>query len=85
MNKTRLSGVILCGLSLALVGLFLWGIIIGEPWSYWAIAVPVILALVGLAALAFWVGWTMATAKAEAPRPQAEEETAPEETGDNSS
>jgi len=62
-------------LATVLVGaLFIGGIALQ---SYWAIAVPVIIGLFGVLALAFWIGWTMAVTEIEAP-PQATEECASE-------
>ena len=74
MQRSRIVGGLIC-LATVLVGaLFIWGIALQ---SYWAIAVPVIIGLFGVLALAFWIGWTMAVTEIEAP-PQATEESASE-------
>lgn len=74
MQKSRMVGVLIC-LGTVLVGVaFICGIVLK---SYWAIAVPVIIGFLGVLALGFWIGWTMAVTEIEAP-PQAAEESASE-------
>lgn len=75
MDKSRVGGIIICILSVALSLIFLWGISIQ---SYWAVAIPVLVAFVGIMVLAFWIGWTMVVTETEIPAPRTEEEgTAP--------
>ena len=77
MQKSRVVGGLIC-LGTVLVGLaFIWGIVLQ---SYWAIAIPVLIGFTGVLALGFWIGWTMAVTKIEAP-PQAIEESASEAKG----
>jgi hypothetical protein len=74
MQKSRMVGVLIC-LGTVLVGVaFILGIAFQ---SYWAIAIPVVIGFVGVLALAFWIGLTMAVTEIEAP-PQATEESASE-------
>lgn len=74
MQRSRIVGGLIC-LATVLAGIaFIWGIALQ---SYWAIAVPVIIGLFGVLALAFWIGWTMAVTEIEAP-PQAPEESVSE-------
>ena len=73
MEKSRVVGVLIC-LGTILLGLaFIWGIYLR---SYWAIAIPVIIGFLGVLALAFWIGWTMAVTEIEPP-PQLIEEDKP--------
>ncbi|MSQ61731.1 MAG: hypothetical protein EXR43_04035 [Dehalococcoidia bacterium] len=44
--------------------------------SYAALAIPIAAALAGLSALAFWIGWTMATTEADLEGLEFEEEFA---------
>ena len=75
MNKFRVGGMFICLLSLILAALFIWGISIGEPWRFWAVAVPVIVGFLGALALGFWIGWVMAATEAKAPTSQPKEES----------
>ena len=72
MDKSRLAGWLICIACVVLAVVFLWGIALQ---SYWAIAIPVIVALLGVLLVAFWIGWTMAVTEAEAPKPQPKDET----------
>lgn len=73
MDKSRLGGALISLGTLVLTVLFLWGIAVR---NYWALAAPVIVAFLGVMALGFWIGWTMAVTETEAPLPQPEEESA---------
>lgn len=78
MDKSQVGGVLICLVSVVVAVLFLWGIAVQ---NYWALAIPVIIGILGVAALAFWIGWTMATTSPEVPSPQpAEGETKATET-----
>ena len=72
MDRSRIGGVLICLGTVTLAGLFIWGIVIG---SYWAVAVPVIVLFLGILALAFWIGWTIATTATEVPKPEVTKET----------
>jgi len=54
---------------------FIWGIALQ---NYWAIAIPVIIGFLGVLALGFWIGWTMAVTEIEAPKPELTEESTPD-------
>ncbi|MDY6907001.1 MAG: hypothetical protein SV910_02040 [Chloroflexota bacterium] len=73
MLKSRVVGVVICVATIVLGAAFIWGII---ARSYWAIAVPVLIGLLSVLALAFWIGWTMAVTEIEPP-PQLPEEGNP--------
>jgi hypothetical protein len=73
MDKSRIGGALICLGTVALTGVFLWGIAVR---NYWALAAPVLVAFLGVMALAFWIGWTMAVTETEAPVPQPEGESA---------
>jgi SAM-dependent methyltransferase len=65
MNDTsRFWGGVLCAVILIVAILFLWGI---AQHSYWALAIPVAVGFLGILALGFWIGWTIATIKTTPP------------------
>ncbi len=67
MDMSRLGGWLICLGTVVVAVLFIWGIIIR---SYWAIAIPVMIGFLGVLALGFWIGWTIATTVTEAPKPE---------------
>jgi H+/Cl- antiporter ClcA len=91
MNKDQTIGaliLIVCAVVIVgyIVGLFLYPMCI-QPWlnlgtnanvQFWLIAVPVIIAFVGILAIGAWIGWTMATTPP--PQPIEEIEAPTEET-----
>ncbi len=77
MQRSRIVGGLIC-LGTILVGIaFIWGIALQ---NYWAIAIPVIIGFLGVLALGFWIGWTMAVTEIEAPKPELTEESTPSHT-----
>lgn len=77
MQRSRIVGGLIC-LGTILVGIaFIWGIALQ---NYWAIAIPVIIGFLGVLALGFWIGWTMAVTEIEAPKPELTEESTPSPT-----
>jgi hypothetical protein len=59
-----MAGALLMLGSVMEVVLFMYG---AARRSYMAIALPVMLALAGVSALAFWIGWTMYNSEGELP------------------
>ena len=74
MDRSRIGGALICVGTVVLAGLLLWGICLQ---SYWATAVPVIIISLAALALGFWIGWTIASTKPEAPKPEPAKEAAP--------
>lgn len=66
---SRLSGALIIIVALVATGLFTWGLVIGPPWNFWAIAIPIIGAVALVLLLALWIGWTLLTEPGEAPAP----------------
>jgi uncharacterized membrane protein YesL len=62
MDRTQMAGAFIMFGAVAQMILFLWG---AARKSYAALALPVMAALGGISALAFWIGWTMLTTEAE--------------------
>lgn len=64
LRRSRWAGLRLCGLAVLLAAAFAWGL-----WreSYWALALPVAVGVLGALALAFWVGWTILTVRGVPP------------------
>ena len=67
MDKARVSGIIICVVSVGVSVLVAWGVL---AHNYWAVAIPVLAGVLGVMVLAFWIGWTMATTEIEAPGPR---------------
>ena len=65
MNKFRIWGTLICVVSIVLAVLFIWGLVAGEPYRFWAVAAPVILLTSIALGLAFSVGRLMASTKME--------------------
>jgi uncharacterized membrane protein YesL len=57
-----MAGALIMFTAVAQMVLFFWG---AARKSYAALALPVMAALGGISALAFWIGWTMLTTEAE--------------------
>jgi O-antigen/teichoic acid export membrane protein len=60
LRRARRTGVLICGVALAGAALFVAGLAQG---SYWALAIPVTLAVLGALSLAFWIGYTINTVR----------------------
>lgn len=71
-DSSRAQGALICFAAVAVGILFLVGLLRG---AWWSVAVPVGLLLAFALGLTFWVGWTIATVRAEG-------ETEPEESPD---
>jgi hypothetical protein len=77
MDRARSAGVIICIISVVIALLITIGIF---SRSYWAIAIPVLVGVLGVMGLAFWIGWTMATTEIETPTPTRTPEDRPTST-----
>lgn len=60
LRRARRTGLWICALSLALGALFVWAL---ARQSYWALALPVTAAVLGVLSLAFWIGYTINTVR----------------------
>jgi len=79
MNRFKVGGALICVGCVVLAGLFIWGLVAGEPWRFWAIAAPVIVAFLGALGIGFSIGRLMATTE-EAPKTQSKEKSAASST-----
>ena len=61
-DGSRAQGALICVGAVVVAALFLAGLL---AESYWALALPVALLVLGVLGLAFWVGWTIATVRVE--------------------
>jgi hypothetical protein len=62
-ERSRILGGLLCIGALASAALFLSGVM---ARSYWALAIPVAVAVIFVLGLVTWIGWTIATVHVEA-------------------
>jgi hypothetical protein len=79
MNRFKVGGALICVGCVVLAGVFIWGLVAGEPWRFWAIAAPVIVAFLGALGIGFSIGRLMATTE-EAPKTRAKEKSAASST-----
>ncbi len=63
MRKFRIAGTIISLICIILAGLFIWGLVAGEPWRFWAIASPVIVGVSAVLGIGFSLGRLMASTK----------------------
>lgn len=78
MAKFRIGGAIISMGCLVLAGLFIWGLVAGEPWRFWAIAAPVIIGFSAALGIGFSIGRLMASTRIEeTPKHQPEEQSTP--------
>ena len=71
MDRSRIGGAVICLGTVVLSALFLWGIAVR---NYWALAIPVLVAFLGVMALCCGIGWTMAVTEIEPPVVEPKEE-----------
>ncbi|MBM3155762.1 MAG: hypothetical protein FJ004_00570 [Chloroflexi bacterium] len=79
MNRFQIGGMLICLVCVILAGLFIWGLVAGEPWRFWAIAAPVIVIFLGALGIGFSIGRLMSSTAVEAPshRSKAKQGSAP--------
>ena len=75
MNRFKVGGTLICLGCIVLAGLFIWGLVAGEPWRFWAIAAPVIVAFLGALGIGFSIGRLMSNTE-KAPKTQTKEKSA---------
>ena len=63
-DGARWAALGICGLSVLLALVFLLGLL-GQ--SYWALAIPVGIVVLGLIGMVFWIGWAILTQKVPDP------------------
>jgi threonine/homoserine efflux transporter RhtA len=80
-DASRAQGGLICVAVVVVGAIFLLGLLQG---SYWALAIPVAIAVFFALGLTFWVGYTIATIRVEpyedAPPPQESEPGSPRES-----
>ena len=79
MNRFKVGGALICVGCVVLAGIFIWGLVAGGGWRFWAIAAPVIVAFLGALGIGFSIGRLMATTE-EAPKTQSKEKSAASST-----
>ncbi len=63
---SRIVGLLICLFTMAATAAFIWGLVLR---SYWAIAIPIAVATLGVLALMFWIGMTFLVGEWAAPPP----------------
>jgi hypothetical protein len=79
MNRFKVGGALICLGCIVLAGLFIWGLVAGEPWRFWAIAAPVIVAFLGALGIGFSIGRLMSSTE-KAPKTKTKEKSAASST-----
>ena len=75
-TKFKIGGMLISVSCLILAGLFIWGIVAGDPWRFWAIAVPVIVGFAAMLGIGFSIGRLMASTEIEeSPKTQSDGQT----------
>ena len=69
-RNARTAALGICAASVGLMVWFLSGVIQG---SYWALALPVAVVVLGLLGMVFWIGWAIVTQKTTLAREESEE------------
>lgn len=59
-DTSKIKAAFLCVVTLALAGMFVWGIVIQ---SYWALAIPAAAVTLTVLGAIFWVGWAVLSAR----------------------
>ncbi len=60
LRRSKRMGVRICVAAAIVAGLFIWGI---AAESYWALAIPVAVAVLTALSLMFWIGYTINTVR----------------------
>jgi hypothetical protein len=79
MNRFRIGGMLICLGCIVLAGLFIWGLVAGGDWRFWAIAAPVIVIFLGALGIGFSIGRLMSTTE-QAPSTKPKEKSAASST-----
>ena len=78
MTKFRIGGGIISVGCVVLAGLFIWGLVAGGDYRFWAIAAPVIVGFSAALGVGFSIGRLMASTRIEeTPKHQSEEQSTP--------
>jgi heme A synthase len=63
MTNFRVVGALISFICLVLAGLFIWGLVAGDEWRFWAIAAPVIVGFSAVLGIGFSIGRLMSSTK----------------------
>ncbi len=86
MARDQVIGATILIASIAIAVFYLWWLFLSpESWHWWAVAVPMLIAVIGILAILGWIGYTMATTPPPMPIEEFEMETEMEETEEEKS
>ena len=77
MTKFRVVGALISFICLVLAGLFIWGLVAGDDWRFWAIAAPVIVGFSAVLGIGFSIGRLMSSTKFSEPTKNPPEQKSP--------
>lgn len=64
-TKFKIGGALISLICVVLAALFIWGLAAGEPWRFWAIAVPVIIGFSAILGIGFQIGRLMSSTEVD--------------------
>jgi heme A synthase len=67
MKSFRIVGALISVICLVLAGLFIWGLVAGDEWRFWAIAAPVIVGFSAVLGIGFSIGRLMSSTQFSEP------------------
>jgi predicted DNA-binding transcriptional regulator len=83
MARDQVIGATILIASIAVAVLYLWLLFLSpESWHWWAVAIPMFIAVTGILAILGWIGYTMATTPPPMPIEEFETDTEIEESGE---
>ena len=60
MSRDQIIGALLVTASIVIAIVYVWALFF-SPWSWWAIVIPMLIAVIGVLGIIGWIGYTLAT------------------------
>lgn len=77
--KDQVIGALMTVASIAFVVFYAWWLFFPNPWQWWAITIPLFVAIAVVLGIVAWIGWTLATTPPPKPIEEIEKEIKAEE------